>query len=236
MRLRRGPLVACTVLFLVCRAATAGDVLPEWWENDAADRATPHASEGPKLEEHPLTQRPSDAEIVDQYHRQAPAAAGSRYVMQPGDLLQISVWHETDMDREVQVSPDGWFAFPLIGEVPAAGLSVEEVRVEVARRLSQFIPKAVVTVSLKEMRGNKIYVLGKVNRPGAYAFYDAIDVVQALSLAGGAGRFAELDNIRVIRRLGDKQTSIAFNYTQVQHGEKLEQNIQLKSGDVVMVP
>ena len=242
---------ACNLVLICLLSLSAGaDVLPEWWKDMGAEQAQTSSSasgaasgatqpaQGPLLEEYPLDAapaRPSDAEIAARVLQRTPGI-GSRYGMQPGDILQISVWRETELDREVQVSPDGFIAYPLIGEVPVAGLSIEEVRVEILRRLTEFVPRAVVTVSLKEMRGNRVYVLGKVNRPGVFPFYDTLDVMQALSLAGGGARFAELERIHIIRREGGQQRSLDFNYLQVQRGEKLEQNIQLRSGDTVLVP
>lgn len=244
-------LTAAIVVLLAFHSSSAlADALPEWWQDmsrsadaagaggDAAQTGG-HGHDGPVLEELPIgapvAARPSDDEIAARA-LQRPSGPVSRYGMQPGDVLQISVWRETELEREVQVSPDGFIAYPLIGEVAVAGLSVEEVRVEIVRRLKEFVPRAVVTVSLKEMRGNRVYVLGKVNRPGVYPFYDNLDVMQALSLAGGGARFAELDHIRIIRRDGERQRTIPFDYLQVQRGELLDQNIQLRSGDIVLVP
>lgn len=226
-------------------AVAYADVLPEWWDDPspadsppADGRAPGHGDHGPLLEDEPilLPRIRLDEDQIQALSRQRGQGPASRYGMQPGDILQISVWREAELDRDVQVSPDGFVAFPLIGEVPVAGLSVEEVRVEVLRRLTEFVPRAVVTVSLKEMRGNRVYVLGKVNRPGVYPYFDSLDVMQALSLAGGGARFAKLDRIRVIRRDGDRQHAIDFDYLEVERGEALEQNIQLRSGDIVLVP
>ena len=253
--MRRVPVFRFTAAALVLLSllnVAAADPLPDWWQDMArgqdgppAEASAGHGHEGPVLEEYPIgtagaareerAAALTDAEIAALVQRR-PAGAVSRYGMQPGDVLQISVWREPELDREVQVSPDGFVAYPLIGEVPVAGLSVEEVRVEILRRLTEVVPRAVVTVSLKEMRGNRVYVLGKVNRPGVYPYFDSLDVMQALSLAGGGARFAELDQIRIIRRDGARQTSIAFDYDQVQRGERLDQNVQLRSGDIVLVP
>lgn len=217
------------------------DVLPEWWDAApaaGADGAAAHGQDGPALEEEAIRvpRIELDAEQVRSLSQRRASGAASRYGMQPGDILQVSVWREPELDREVQVSPDGFVALPLVGEVPVAGLSVEEVRVEVLRRLTEFVPRAVVTVSLKEMRGNRVYVLGKVNRPGVYPYFDSLDVMQALSLAGGGARFAKLDRISIIRRDGERQQAIGFDYLEVERGEALEQNIQLRSGDIVLVP
>jgi polysaccharide export outer membrane protein len=159
-----------------------------------------------------------------------------RYIVQPGDLLQISVWKEQDLQAEALVRPDGGFSFPLAGEMMGAGRTVAELRAELAKRIQKFVPDAVVTVSIKQPQGNRIYVLGKVNRAGEYVTSREIDVMQALSLAGGATPYASLNNIRVLRRTPQGQKSIPFRYEDVERGRHLEQNIVLQGGDVVVVP
>jgi polysaccharide biosynthesis/export protein len=94
----------------------------------------------------------------------------------------------------------------------------------------------VVTVSVKQALGNQIFVIGKVNHPGPYPINRRVDVMQALSLAGGTTPFASIDNIRVLRRDGDRQIMLPFRYSDIEHGRNLEQNILLQSGDTVVVP
>lgn len=158
------------------------------------------------------------------------------YTINAGDLLQVSVWKEPDLQVEALVRPDGGLSLPLIGDVAAAGKTVEAVRQEIAKRIDTYVPDAVVTVALKQLSGDKIYVLGKVNRPGEYGINRYVDVMQALSIAGGTTTFADLDDIVILRRNGDGQRALEFKYSQVSRGKHLEQNIILQSGDVVVVP
>lgn len=159
------------------------------------------------------------------------------YRIQPGDLLIVSVWKEDALMSEVLVRPDGGMSFPLVGDVQASGHSVEELRVLVNDRLSKFIPDPSVTIAVKQIGGNRVYVLGKVSRPGEFTFSQPIDVMQALSLAGGATSFAALDDIQILRRdAGGKQTARRFRYSAVERGRELDQNILLQSGDTVVVP
>jgi polysaccharide export outer membrane protein len=158
------------------------------------------------------------------------------YRIQPGDVLMVSVWKEQDLLSEVLVRPDGGMSFPLVGDVRASGRTIDELRTLIDERLSKFIPDPSVTIAVKQIGGNRIYVLGKVNRPGEFAFSQPIDVMQALSLAGGATSFAALDDIQILRREQGKQTSRRFRYSEVERGRGLEQNILLKSGDTVVVP
>lgn len=163
-------------------------------------------------------------------------AAEPAYHLQPGDVVDVSVWKETDLQKEVLVRPDGGLTFPLAGEVDARGKTVEEVRVVLADRLQKYIPTPVVTVALKAIGGNRIYVLGKVNKAGEFPFSSPLDVMQAISLAGGTTPYAAVNDIVILRRQNGRQQSFSFHYTDVARGHSLPQNIQLESGDTVVVP
>ncbi len=159
------------------------------------------------------------------------------YRLQPGDLVTISVWKEKDLETEALVRPDGGLSFPLVGDVEAAGHTLRQVRDVLAQRLKPYIPDPVVTVAIKEIGGDHVYVLGRVNRPGEYPFSQPIDVMQALSLAGGTTPFASLNRIMILHRDSrGEQHAVRFRYAEVAHGRDLSQNVLLKSGDTVVVP
>ena len=158
------------------------------------------------------------------------------YLVKAGDQLQVSVWKEADLQLTVLVRPDGGFSFPLAGDVLAAGKTVDQIRQELGQKLTRFIPDPVVTVMVSEIGGNMIYVIGQVSKPGSYIMNPRIDVMQALSIAGGATPFASLNDIKIIRRQGARQTVRSFRYGDIERGRNLEQNILLSSGDVVVVP
>jgi polysaccharide export outer membrane protein len=158
------------------------------------------------------------------------------YHLQPGDVLDVSVWKETDLQREILIRPDGAFTFPLAGEIDTAGKSVEEVRATLTDRLKRYVPSPVVTVAVKAIGGNRIYVLGRVNHAGEFPFSNSLDVMQAISLAGGATPFAALNDIVILRRQNGRQQAFNFHYSDVARGRNLSQNIQLQSGDTVVVP
>ena len=169
--------------------------------------------------------------------RAADSASGSPgYGVQPGDVLSISVWKEDDLKGDVLVRPDGGISFPLVGDIRAQGRTVEQIRQELISKIQKYIPDPIVTVQVKQIVGNNIYVIGKVNKPGAFILSQGIDVMQALSIAGGTTTFASLNKIIVLRRENSKQVAIPFRYGDVESGEHLEQNIVLQSGDVVVVP
>src|SRR6201992_1147492 len=145
------------------------------------------------------------------------------YHLQPGDLLQVVVWKETDLQSEVLIRPDGGISFPLAGDLMAAGKTTAELRTELETAVRKLIPDAVITVSVKAPNGNRVFVIGKVNRPGDFPLLRPTDVMQALSLAGGATPFANTDKIRVLHRDGSRQTSKAFRYSDVARGRHLDQ-------------
>lgn len=167
--------------------------------------------------------------------------AGSRqqpanYLIGPEDKLQISVWKEEDLEREVLVRPDGKISFPLAGDVQAAGRTTDEVQKDLSQRIERYIPEPVVTVTVIEIGGNKIYVIGQVKNPGAYVIGRYVDVLQALTVAGGLTPYAKENSIKVLRREGDREIVMRFEYSKVKKGKKIDQNVILKGGDTVVVP
>lgn len=167
---------------------------------------------------------------------QVPGIDLSTYRVGPEDLLEISVWREDALKKEVLVRPDGGVSYPLIGEVQAAGKTVLEIRQEIEKRLERFIPDPAVSVAILKIGSQRIYVIGRVNKPGEFPIGRYVDVLQALSMAGGLTPFADSNAIRVMRREGDRQIVLPFEYGSVVRGQKVEQNILLRGGDVVVVP
>jgi polysaccharide biosynthesis/export protein len=169
----------------------------------------------------------------------APTSSGppvEAYTVKPGDVLSIAVWKEPDLQGPVLVRPDGSFSFPLAGQIDARGKTVAELQQTVTERLKKFISDPVVTVSIAEVKGNKVYVLGQVNKPGEFIVNPRVDVMQALSMAGGTTAFAALGEITILRRTESGQQSLPFRYADVARGRNLQQNIVLQAGDVVVVP
>jgi polysaccharide export outer membrane protein len=152
------------------------------------------------------------------------------------DALEISVWKEDALKSTTLVRPDGGITVPLAGDLGVAGLTAAQVRDELAKRLARFFPEPEVTVSVVRVASYRIYVLGRVNKPGDFMLGRTVDVLQALSLAGGMTPFAAEDGIRIIRRVDGAAVAIPFDYSRVRKGGDLSQNITLKSGDVLLVP
>ena len=152
------------------------------------------------------------------------------------DVLLISVWKDEQLTREVVVRPDGMFSFPLVGDIQAEDRTVDEIRTDLVKRLTKYIPNPNVSAAVTKVLSYKIYVVGRVNKPGEYLIGHYTDVLQALSLAGGLTPFASENDIKVIRRLKGQQKVFLFRYGDVRKGQDLEQNILLQRGDSIMVP
>ena len=158
------------------------------------------------------------------------------YQIGPGDVLNVSVWKEDGLEKEVLIRPDGGMSFPLAGDVQAGGKTTSQLQKVLTDRIKRFIPDPVITVSVRKIENNKIFIVGKVNRPGEYVATHYVDVMQALAMSGGLNAYASANNIKILRRVNGEVRSIPFEYGEVQSGDELQQNIILKSGDVVVVP
>ncbi len=158
------------------------------------------------------------------------------YKVGAGDVISLSVWKDQTLSRQVTVLPDGTVSLPLIGQIVAGGKSVTELEQEIAGRIKKYLPDPVFDVSVMQVNSMLIYVLGKVKNPGQIPIQTDITVLQALAIAGGLGDFADEDSIKIIRKENNQTRSFPFEYDRIIKGEKLEQNIQLQRGDVVLIP
>ena len=166
----------------------------------------------------------------------SPLLAGEPYLIGAGDVLDISVWKDEAQTKTVVVLPDGTISFPLIGQFTAEGKTVSQLKEEIRQKVSQFVPDPVVTVIVHQVNSMLIYVVGKVNNPGRFLLSTNVNVLQALTMAGGLNPFAKREKITIMREeLGDT-AMFKFNYDEVAAGENLPQNIRLRRGDVVVVP
>lgn len=157
------------------------------------------------------------------------------YRIGAGDVLEISVWKNPDLTRQVIVLPDDTIRFPLIGEIKVGEQTLAWLEDNLKERLEKYVPDPVLSVSVTQTGSMVIYVIGKVNNPGRFQINDTVDVLQALAVAGGLNPFAKEKEIRVFRKQGKETQIFDFNYDAVSEGENLEQNIMLQRGDVIVV-
>ncbi len=158
------------------------------------------------------------------------------YKLGSGDVVHIAIWKDESLTRDTVIRPDGKISFPLIGDILAEGRTVEELRGDLVKGLKRYIPNPSVSVETLQINSYKIFVIGKVNRPGEFQVTQYTDVMQALTLAGGLTPFASESNIRILRRQQGGQTVFPFSYRATLNGDDLKNNIILQRGDVVMVP
>lgn len=174
----------------------------------------------------------------------APASAQLQpYRVNPGDQLEVHVWGEERLQREIRVLPDGTFSFPLVGRVQAAGRLPNEIEQQISAGLSEQYRGQVpqVTVSVTSPAGFQISVAGKVRQPGTITPGRYVNVLEAVSLAGGSTEFADLGNVSVLRKNGTGLERIRVRLSDALRGSPNRNDLeggllQLQSGDTVIVP
>lgn len=162
--------------------------------------------------------------------------ADADYIIGPGDQIGISVWRDENLTRTVVVLPDGKIYFPLIGEITAGGKTVSQLKQELEKKLARYVSDTGVTVEVKQSNSMIIYVIGRVNVPGRQTLISNTNVLQALAMVGGLNPFADKGKIKIYRQEAGKTVMFSFNYNDVSEGRHLETNIDLKRGDVIIVP
>ncbi len=165
-----------------------------------------------------------------------PATVPATYVIAPDDVLDVEVWGNPQLSRQVPVRPDGKISLPLIDDVQAAGLTATQLAAAVTDKLKKFVTDPQVTVIVTAVNSQHVYILGEVNRSGMIALAPHMTVLQALSSAGGFTNFANPKKIYILRNEDGKQVKYPFNYKDVMKGRNLDQNIELKPNDEIIVP
>jgi len=158
------------------------------------------------------------------------------YLIGPGDVLDISVWKDESLTRTTVVRPDGYISFPLIGNIRAADRTASSLKVELEKKLDKYVPGVTLSLEIREVRSLVVYVIGRVNNPGRFLLTNDINVLQALASAGGLNPFANRNDIKIFRQGTEETTIFPFQYDEVVEGKRLEQNIYLRRGDVVVIP
>jgi polysaccharide biosynthesis/export protein len=165
------------------------------------------------------------------------AQAVPDYRLHAGDKIVVGVYDDPKLlPQPITITPDGKISYPLVGELQVGGKTVEQVRLEMETKLKKYISDPIATVIVTDVGGNIVYVVGQVNKPGAIVMNPTINVLQALSIVGGGNPYAKLDSIIIIRSSPGGQRVLSFKYGAVSTGRDLSQNVQLESGDVVVVP
>ena len=168
----------------------------------------------------------------------APGAASvpAGYVIGPEDVLTIVFWRDKDMSADVVVRPDGKVSLPLLNDIDAAGLTPDQLREELVKRAATYMQDPNVSVVVKEIHSRKVFITGNVAKPGSFPLAGEMNVMQLIALAGGLQEYADSKSIVVMRTENGRQVAHRFNYKEVVRQKHVEQNIQLRPGDTVIVP
>jgi polysaccharide export outer membrane protein len=170
----------------------------------------------------------------------APAAAAIEvpvgYTIGPDDVLNVMFWRDKEMSADVVVRPDGRITLPLVNDVVAVGLTPEQLRDRIKEEASKYVEDPSVTVIVRQINSRRVFITGMVGKPGAYPMTRTITVLQLISIAGGLHEYADAKNIMIMRKEEGQQVALKFNYNDVRKGKNLKQNIELRSGDTVVVP
>ncbi len=175
----------------------------------------------------------------------APADAGvpqskskeAAYLIGPSDVLAISVWKDNELTRTIPVRPDGKITLPLIGDLAVSGLTAEAAQQLIAQKLKEFISDPQVTVIVQEVKSRTYSILGKVAKPGAYPLGKPTTIIEAIAIAGGFQDFARENKIYILRPKSDgSDQTVPFDYKKAIRRHNPEENIELQSGDTVIVP
>jgi polysaccharide export outer membrane protein len=177
-----------------------------------------------------------DQGVVVQHVPSRMAVPDSDYIIGAGDVIGIAVWRDESLTKTVVVLPDGRITLPLVGDLIAEGKTVAQFKLEVEQALSKYTGDSNVTVEIKQSNSMYIFILGRVKTPGKQMLIASTNVLQALTLAGGLDPFARNHKIRIYRKQGGKTAMYSFDYDEVVEGRHLEMNIDLKRGDVIIVP
>jgi len=170
--------------------------------------------------------------------------ASAQQALRPGDAINISVWQDPKLDRTVVIGPDGYIGFPLVGQVRASGLTPRALEDVLRSRLSKSytgqldvtVALAAVNRELEDESKPKIYISGEVLRPGPLFARPTVNVAQAIALAGGLSPFAASRRIQIHRHVRGVDEILLFDYKAYQGGIEPNNNIALRSGDVIIVP
>jgi polysaccharide export outer membrane protein len=158
------------------------------------------------------------------------------YVIGPDDVLTVIFWREKDMSADVGVRPDGRISLPLLNDVQAAGLTPEQLRLNVTQAATKYIEDPTVTVVVKQINSRRVFITGQVSKPGPYPLMGPVTVLQLITIAGGVLEYSDSENISIVRTVNGKPTRMRFNYKEFTRGKNLAQNIELRPGDQVIVP
>lgn len=157
------------------------------------------------------------------------------YVIGVEDVLNVVFWNAKELSAEVLVRPDGKISLPILNDVPAAGMTPEQLAESIAKIGTKFVRDSGATVIVKAVLSRKVYVVGEVAKPGPFQLGNEMNVIQAIGEAGGFLETAKKGDVVIVRNENGKERRYKFNYNDVVRGKNVEQNIRLLPGDTILV-
>jgi polysaccharide export outer membrane protein len=163
------------------------------------------------------------------------------FVLGPEDVIEVVVWRTPDLSRQVIIRPDGKVSLPLIGDVPASGMTADQLASDIVERFKAYKENPSVSVNVLEVNSYYVFVVGEVNGPGKLPLKSYTTILQALSLSGGFTQYASRNDIQIIRNVTNaegkiKELRIPIRYDDLISEEGSLYNLTLKSGDTIIVP
>lgn len=160
------------------------------------------------------------------------------YIIGPEDILEITVWKNADLSKQVQVRPDGRISLPLLGDISAVAKTPVQLTEEISTGLRAFMESPTISIMVKEVNSYQIYVLGEVNKPGKYPLKSKTTLLQGITVAGGFTTMAARNKIVIFRfsKDGEGLTKLKASYDDIVVRDGSSQNMELKPGDQIVVP
>jgi polysaccharide export outer membrane protein len=159
------------------------------------------------------------------------------YTIGSGDILAILTWKEPDFTlEEVQVRTDGKISFPLLNDIQAAGLTPTALKQNIEKGLQDYVDSPFVTVGVKDPQSKKFYILGEVNTTGEFPLLKNLTILQAFAIAGGFTEWASKKEILLLRKENGKEKFYRINYKKIIKGKDIEQNMEIRADDTIIVP
>ncbi len=167
-----------------------------------------------------------------------PDASAERYILGPGDVIQVFVWQSPELSTTVPVLPDGRVSTPLVDGIVASGKTPVQLARDIEAALDEYVrsPRVSVLVSTPKSTMSQVRLVGQVGQPQAIAFQDGLTVLDAVLAAGGLTQFAAGNRAKILRKVDGKDKEIRVRISDLMQKGDLKQNLPLQPGDILVVP
>lgn len=152
----------------------------------------------------------------------------------PGDVFEVRVFGEQDLSGAYRVASDGSIDFPLVGRVVVQGQSASDLSGALKEGLKRYVKQPEVSIFIKEFNSKKVFVFGQVQKPGTFTFEQGMNIIQAITLAGGFDKYANKDKSFVTREVSGREQRLSVSVKDISEGAA--PNFPLEPGDIVYVP